>query len=100
MGLLHLAGGFGLDPEMVDGAPVAGILEQHQLERRLVDREVGVPVAALGRFGIEEPRVVVDCFVDVIHIECQLQPHGFTLRRAPRAAKDDPGHLNRVLRCI
>ena len=61
-----------LDAEVVERAALAGVLDQHQLERRLGDREVGVAGAALGRLGVEEAAVEVDGGVDVVDVEGEL----------------------------
>jgi hypothetical protein len=74
-----LVGGLGLDPEVVDRAGFAGALEQHQLQRRVRDREVGVAGLALGGAGAEHPRVEVDGLVEVGHVEGELETHGRSL---------------------
>ena len=44
---VHGVAGLDLDAEVVDGAALAGVLQQHQLQRRLGDGEVGVAVLDL-----------------------------------------------------
>ena len=62
----------------------ARVLDQHELERRLVDREVGVAGAALGRLALEELGVEGDGLVDVGDVEGELDtrhlgtPPGYT----------------------
>ena len=52
-------------------------LEQDELERRLGDGEVGVAGTALGRLGVEEPRVEGDGGVEVGDAEGELDTgHG------------------------
>ena len=59
LGGLDLGGGLGLDAEVVQRAAL-GAFEEHQLERRVGDGEVGVAGLALGRLGAEQLRVEVD----------------------------------------
>ena len=61
---------------MVPG--VAFALEQDQLERRLVDGEVGVAGLGLGRADAEHLGVEVDGLVEVGDVEGQLQSHRMT----------------------
>ena len=61
--------GFNFDAEMVDGAALAGVLEQNQLKRRLGDGEVRVPFLDLCRCGVEQLRVERDCLVEAIDVE-------------------------------
>jgi hypothetical protein len=49
---MHLLAGLDLDAEVVDRAAPAGILQQHQLERRFSDGEVGVALFHLGRCSV------------------------------------------------
>ena len=54
-GGVDLVGGLDLDAEVVHhGRPVGLALDEHELQRRLGDREVGVAGAALGRLDAEE----------------------------------------------
>jgi len=73
-GLLRVDGVdvFHLDTEVVEGAALAGVLHEHELERGLGDGEVGVAGAALGGLGAEELGVERDRFVDVVDVECEL----------------------------
>ena len=52
--------------------PGARTLDEHELQRRLGDREVGVAGPALGGFGREELRVELDRGVEVGHVEGEL----------------------------
>ena len=54
-----------LDAEVVQRSGRACALDEHQLQRRLGDREVRVPGAELGRLGREELRVEADGGVEV-----------------------------------
>src|SRR5450759_545795 len=49
-----LRGGSDLHAQVVEAAAGARVLDEDQLQRRVVDGEVGVPRAALGRHGGEE----------------------------------------------
>src|SRR4029077_16054315 len=62
-----------LHPEVVHAATVAGALDQHQLERRLGHREVGVAVAHLRRIGAEQLAVEGDRGVEVVDVEGELE---------------------------
>ena len=55
-----LVGRLDLDAEVVERAGLAVALDQHELQRRLGDGEVGVARPDLGRLGGEELRVEVD----------------------------------------
>ena len=46
---VHGVAGLDLDAEVVDGAALAGVFDQHQLQRRFGDREVRVTRLDLGR---------------------------------------------------
>ena len=67
-----LVGGLDLDAEVVEGAALAGVLDEHQLERRLGDGEVGVAVADLGGLGAEQLGVEGDGAVEVVDVEGEL----------------------------
>src|SRR6516165_4644894 len=60
------------DAEMVKGAAVAWVLEQHQFQWGLGDREVGVAGFDLGRLSVEQLGVEGDCLVEVVDVEGQL----------------------------
>jgi hypothetical protein len=65
------------DSEMVDGAGLADPLDQHQLERRVLDGEIGVTGADLGRARVEQRRVEGDGLVEVGDVEGELHAgHG------------------------
>jgi hypothetical protein len=65
------------DAEVVERCRSLGVLDQDELEGRLIDREVGIARSALGRTHTEEPRVELHCGVDVRHVEGQLHTgHG------------------------
>jgi ArsR family transcriptional regulator len=52
-------------------------LDQHQLQGRFGDREVGVARPALGRLGLDELALESDRSVHVAHVERELHPtHG------------------------
>src|SRR6266700_6136909 len=71
------AGAVDFDAEVVQGAALAGVLQQDQLERRLGDGEVGVAGPALGRLGAEQLGVEADGLVDVVDVQRELHPrHG------------------------
>ena len=70
-----------LDAEVVEASVGVGLLEEHELEGRVGDGEVGVAGLALGRLGGEELRVEVDGLVDVGDVEGELDSgHGDGLR--------------------
>ena len=56
------------DAEVVEGAALAGVLQQDELERRLGDGEVGLAGPALGGPGAEQPGVEADGLVDVVDV--------------------------------
>ena len=58
---------------MLPGSP--RVLEQHQLERWVGDRKVGVAGLRLGRADAEHPGVEVDGRVEVADVEGELQAH-------------------------
>jgi hypothetical protein len=66
---------------VVQGAALAGVLEQDELERRLGDGEVGVAGPALGGPGAEQPGVEADGLVDVVDIQRELHPGHGDLRK-------------------
>src|ERR671910_1760371 len=68
----HLVGGRHLDAQVVERARVTVALDEHELERRLGNGEVGVAGAALGRLGREQLRVEADRRVDVGNVEGEL----------------------------
>ena len=57
---------------MVDGAALAGVLQQHQLQRRLGDGEVGVALLDLGGLGVEQLGVERDRLVEIVDVEGEL----------------------------
>ena len=59
----------GLDPQMIDGSVRAGPFEQHQLEWRIGDGEVGIAGADLGGLGVEHGRVEGDGRVEIVDVE-------------------------------
>jgi hypothetical protein len=59
---------------VVQGAALAGVLQQDQLERRLGDGEVGVAGPALGGPGAEQLGLEADGFVDVVDVQRELHP--------------------------
>src|SRR5262249_46951630 len=61
-----------LDAQVVEGPALPRVLDEDQLQRRLRDREVRVPGAALGGRGAEELLVEDDGGVDVVDVEGQL----------------------------
>jgi ArsR family transcriptional regulator, arsenate/arsenite/antimonite-responsive transcriptional repressor len=71
-------GGLGLDAEVVDRAGGTGALEQHELERWVLDREVRVAGLGLGRLGTEHLAVELDRLIEVVDVEGELQTHGWT----------------------
>src|SRR3954469_11892670 len=70
-----------LDAQVVHAGRLAGLpLQQHQLQRGLRDREVGVPGTALGGRNVEEARVEVDSGVEVGYAQSELHTgHGIHL---------------------
>jgi hypothetical protein len=64
--------GCDFDTEVVDAGGGVGVLEQHQLERRVRDREVGVAGPALVRLGGEQLGIELDGDVDVGHVQSEL----------------------------
>ena len=71
--LLHLRHRRPLDAEVVEGAGLRGVGEEHQLERRVGDREVGVARAPLGGLGAEEGGVERHRLVEVVDVEGELE---------------------------
>jgi len=70
-------GAVDFDAEVVQGAALAGVLQQDELERRLGDGEVGVAGPALGGLGAEQSGVEADGLVDVVDVQRELHPgHG------------------------
>ena len=67
-----LVGRHHFDAEVVEPALGSGVLEQHELQGRVVDREVRVAGLALVGCGCEQLRVVVDRGVDVGNVEGEL----------------------------
>jgi hypothetical protein len=57
---------------VVEGAAVAGVLDEDQLERWLDDGEVGVARLALGGLGVEEATVEGDGLLEVVDVEGEL----------------------------
>jgi hypothetical protein len=47
-------------------------LDEDELERRVVDREVGITGAPLVRFGLEERTVEGDGCLEIAHVEGKL----------------------------
>ena len=67
---------------MVDAAAPSRVLHEDQLQRRLGDREVGVTGADLRRFGVEQPAVEADRFLEVVDVEGELETgHGYFLKK-------------------
>ena len=66
---VHLVAGFHLDTEVVDGAALAGVFQQHQLQRRLGHREVGVTGLHLGRGNAKQFGVERDRLVEIVDVE-------------------------------
>ena len=72
----HLVRRTHLDTEVVQRPGLGGILEQHQLQRRVGDREVGIAGAPLGRLGLEQLRIEPDRLVEIADVQRQLHsPH-------------------------
>jgi len=71
-GRRHGGGVADLDAEVIDGAALAGLLEQHEFEGRIGDGEVGVALTPLGWRRGEQPRVEVDGGIQVFDVEGQL----------------------------
>jgi len=69
---MHRVAGLDLHTEVVNGAALAGILDQHQLERWLGNGEVGVALLHLGRCGVEQLGVEGDRLLEVIDVEGEL----------------------------
>ena len=69
-----------LDAQMIDALARARALEQHELERRVVDGEIGVARLALVDRRVEHLRVEVDGLFEIVHIEGELQAHGSLLQ--------------------
>ena len=67
-----LVGRHHFDAEMVEPALGVGVLEEHELQRRIGDGEVGVAGLALVRFGGEQLRVEGDGVVDVGNVQGEL----------------------------
>jgi hypothetical protein len=65
-----------LDAKVVEAAALAGVFQQHQLERRLGDREVRITGPELGRLGAEQLRIEGNSLVDVVDVEGELQTAG------------------------
>ena len=70
--LMDLLAGFDLHAQVVDGPALARVLQQHQLERRIGDGEVGITVLELGRLGVEQLGVEGDRLVEIVDIEGEL----------------------------
>ena len=67
-GVVHVLGGLDLDAEMVHHGRLAGLaFDEHQLQWRLRDGEVGVAGAALGRLDAEQRPVERDRGLQVRH---------------------------------
>ena len=80
---VHGAGVGDLDAQVVQGAALAGVLNEDELEGRLGDGEVGVAGAELGRLGTEQLAVEGDGLVEVLDVEGELDAgHGCHLRRS------------------
>jgi hypothetical protein len=73
---LHDVGAGDLDAEVVQAAALAGVLQQHELERRLGDGEVGIPGPHLGGLGAEQLAVERDGLTQVIDVEGELHTTG------------------------
>ena len=69
---VHGVAGLDLDAEVVDRAALAGVLQQHQLQRRLGDGEVRIAGLHLGGRGVEQLGVERDRLVEVIDVESEL----------------------------
>jgi DNA-binding transcriptional ArsR family regulator len=57
---------------VVEAAALAGVFQQHQLERRVGDREIGVAGPELGRAGAEQLGAELDGLADVVDVEGEL----------------------------
>ena len=73
----HLVGGLDLDADVVHCSGDAATGDEHELEGWFGDGEVGVAVADLGRFGLEQLGVESDCFVEIVDVQSELDTgHG------------------------
>jgi hypothetical protein len=71
-----VAGG-DFDAEMVEGATTAGVCQEHKLEGRFDDCEVGIAGFHFGWLRVEQFGVERDCLVEVVDVEGQLNTrHG------------------------
>src|ERR1035437_7082795 len=70
--LVHRGTGGHLPPAVVDGAALPRVLHQHQLQRRLGDGEVRVPLLDLRGRSVEELRVERDGLIQIINVEGEL----------------------------
>ena len=69
---VHQLAGLDFHAEGVDGAAGAGVLQQHQLQRRLGDGEVGIARLDLGRGGVKQLGVERDRRIEIIDVEREL----------------------------
>ncbi len=61
-----------LDTEVIQGATLARVLQKNQLEWRLINGEVGIAGATLGRLSPEQFGVEGNHLIDVIDVEGEL----------------------------
>src|SRR5205085_89963 len=73
-----------LDPEVVEGSALAGVLEEDELERRVLHREVRVAGALLGRLDAEQLRVERGRLRHVVDVKRQLDAGHVDLRASGR----------------
>ena len=64
-----------LDAKMVEPFRGVRILEEYELQGRLVDREVGVARPHLRGCGAEHLRIEVNRGAEVADVQRELQPH-------------------------
>ena len=87
-----------LDAEVVERRARLGVLEQHQLERRIGDLEVGVAGALLGRADAEHVGVEAGGGLDVAHVQRELDAagvHDGPPRVRSRPMRESPPMTNR-----
>ena len=65
---MHRVAGCDFDAEVVEGAAVAGVFNQHQFEWGFGDGEVGIAGFDFGRFGVEQLGVEPDGLVEVVDV--------------------------------
>src|SRR6185437_3106693 len=77
--------------EVVQGAALAGVLQQDQRERRLGDGGVGGAGPARGRASAEQSGVEGDGRVDVVDVQRELHPGHGDLRKVLTSVYVFPG---------